>query len=336
MSNSDRYVPENAALREYALAWLRRLNAGEATASDIAELEKWRSTSPAHAREFTEAVLLWDVLAEAAKEAASQAVKKTEASYSNRDGTLAFPAGNRRLARRTFLAGGAALAASVAGGALVVRPPFDLWPSLSEITADYRTRPGERRRIEVAAHVSVEMNTRTSIDLQSDAQVTLLAGEVAVAKQGDPVRELVVLAGNGRAAAMAASFNMRKDGDVVTVTCTNGEVEVRCGEAVAAVRGGQQVAYDNLTLSEVTTIDPEVVTAWQRGLLIFRRRPLSQVIDEVNRYRSGRIILRNAELGQRQVVGNFRLDRIDDVIDFISKAMNLPIRSLPGGMVLVG
>jgi transmembrane sensor len=141
MSNSDRYVPENAALREHALAWLRRLNAGEATASDIAELEKWRSTSPAHAREFTEAVLLWDVLGEAAKEAASQAVKKTEASYSNRDGTLAFPAGNRRLARRTFLAGGAALAASVAGGALVVRPPFDLWPSLWRERQDTAARP---------------------------------------------------------------------------------------------------------------------------------------------------------------------------------------------------
>ncbi len=89
-------------------------------------------------------------------------------------------------------------------------------------------------------------------------------------------------------------------------------------------------------MGEIAVVDPEVITAWRRGLLIFRRVPLARLIDEVNRYRSGRIVLIDAQLGRRQVVANFRLDRIDEVVDFIAKAMNIPTRSLPGGIVLVG
>jgi transmembrane sensor len=299
--------------------------------SDIQELEKWRASSAAHAREFAEAALLWTVLGEAAR--------KAEDSRALRASATTRPLTNRHLGRRAFLAGGGAIAASLAG-ALVVRPPLELWPSFSELAADYRTRTGERQQIAVASHVSVEMNTRTSIDLRSGgdgaAQIELLAGEAAIAKRDDTLRELVVLAGNGRAGATKASFNIRKDGSSVSVTCLAGEVEVQCRAAVAAIREGQQISYDERGLGAIATIDPEVITAWQRGLLIFRRMPLAQVIDEVNRYRSGRIILLDAKLGQRQVVANFRLDRIDDVIAFMSKAMNVSTRSLPGGIVLVG
>lgn len=333
MNDSNRRNPENEALRVEALAWLRRLNSGEATARDLEELETWRAKSPAHAQEFAGAALLWTVLGEAAQKA------EADRSHSPRSTVDAFPAGTPRLARRAFLVGGSALAASAAG-ALVIRPPLDLWPSFSEFAADYRTRTGERQQIDVATHVSVEINTRTSIDLLATSggatQIELLAGEAAIAKRDDALRELVVVAGSGRAAATRASFNIRKDGSLVKVTSINGEVQVRCLNSTATIRDGQQIAYDERGLGEAAVIDPEAITAWQRGLLIFRRASLSNVIDEVNRYRSGRIVLLDAKLGQRQVVANFRLDRIDDVIDFMSKAMNIRTRSLPGGVVLVG
>jgi transmembrane sensor len=206
--------------------------------------------------------------------------------------------------------------------------------------ADYRTRTGERQQIEIANRVVVEMNTRTSIDLRPAAdgtsQIELLTGETAIAKRDDTSRELVIVAGGGHAATTRASFNIRKDSQLVSVTCIDGSVHVRCGAGETVVQNGQQVTYDDHGLGEVTAIDPEVITGWQRGLLIFRRVSLSHVIDEVNRYRAGSIVLLDAKLGRRQVVANFRLDRIDEVIDFISKAMDIRTRSLPGGIVLVG
>ena len=78
------------------------------------------------------------------------------------------------------------------------------------------------------------------------------------------------------------------------------------------------------------------MTAWQQGLLIFRDVPLARVIDEVNRYRPGRIIVVDPRLGRREVVADFRLDRLDAVVEFVAQVMKAPVRSLPGGIVLLG
>ncbi len=262
MNDSNSGSVENEALRIEALAWLRRLNSGEATKRDAEELETWRSKSPAHAREFAEATLLWSVLGEAAQKA------EVDRSRSPRTTVSAFSPKSPRLARRTFLIGGGALAASAAV-ALVARPPLNLWPSFSEFAADYRTQTGQRQQIDVAAQVSVEINTRTSIDLRSASggatRIELLAGEAAIAKRDDVSKELVVLAGSGQAAATKASFNIRKDGSSVSVTCINGEVQVQCLSRAATIRDGQQIKYNELGLGEATamrSVDHHGLAAW--------------------------------------------------------------------------
>ena len=37
------------------------------------------------------------------------------------------------------------------------------------------------------------------------------------------------------------------------------------------------------------------------------------------------------KLGQRRIVANFRLDRIEDVVDFVADVVQVPVRRLPGG-----
>ncbi|AUC95050.1 iron dicitrate transport regulator FecR [Bradyrhizobium sp. SK17] len=328
MSIPHRDSAGKAALRTEALDWLRRLNSGEATGADVQAFDRWRESSPAHAAEFAEATLFWNVLGDAARKA--EDARAAQAAVSQPQ---------RMLARRGFLIGGAALAASAAG-VVALRPPLELWPSIAELAADYRTSTGERRKIEIGNLAAVELNTRTSLDLRAPvdggAQIELIAGEAAVSSRGTVDRELVVIAGNGRVAAREASFNIRKDGASVSVSCSAGELVVNCQQRAVTIRNGQQIVYDAGGPHEISGIDPETVAAWQRGLLIFRRAPLTQVIDEVNRYRSGRVVLLDAALGRRLVVASFRLDRIEDAVDFMSKAMGIRIRSLPGGVVLVG
>lgn len=326
MSDKDRDIPENQAARDEARTWLRQLTSGTATQGDVAALERWRSEDPAHDRAFAEAALLWDLAGEAAKRVVGQYPELAQRRSS-------------RLARRAFIGGASALAASLLGLA-VVHPPFDLWPSLSELDADYRTRTGERRNIEIAGNVSVELNTRSSIDLRPGSDgvqaIELLDGEAMIAKQADPTRAFAVLAGDGRTTATRASFNIRKDGDKVCITCIQGDVSVQHRQGVAKLHAQQQVTYDSRGLSSIGGIDPNIVTAWQRGLLVFRDVPLARVIDEVNRYRPGRIIVVDPRLGRREVVADFRVDRLDAVVEFVAHVMKAPVRSLPGGIVLLG
>jgi transmembrane sensor len=312
-----------------AQAWVSRLTSGDATAADLAQFECWRATSPVHRQAFAQAKLLWNVMGPAAELSRTRSVAL---------GLVGDRSQSRRaIGRRVFLGG--AMAASVAGVAVMAaRPPLGLWPSLSEVMSDYRTAKGEIREINLA-DVSLKLNSQTSIALHPASADTdlieLISGETSVAAERNPTRYVSVIAGGGRATARNATFNVRHAGSSGCVSCKTGEVIVAHGGAEVRLRPQQQVSYDGQGLQAVVVTDLAVVTAWQRGMLVFRSDPLARVIEEVNRYRPGRIVVMNDELGRRQVVANFRIDRLEDVVPRLQAVFNIRVRSLPGGVVLL-
>lgn len=321
-----------------AYQWVARLSSGHVTVADAQALQRWRQTSPAHRRAYAEANLLWGHLGAAAAESRQQDGQTALASGDLRRATAPWPIG-----RRAFL-GGALAAGAAAASYAVVRPPFQLWPSLDEMSADYRTDVGQRREIALGTDVSVTLNTRTSLSLahvasatvSSEYRLALISGEVAIATTRSATEPVVVEAANGRAVATNARFNVRLDGSDACVTCTKGDVRVEHNGKELTVRAGEQVVYAPAKLGAVVGIDPEVVTAWEQGLLVFRNDPLSHVIAEINRYRPGKIILVNEELGRRPVLATFRTDRLDDVATRIASVFDARIRMLPGDIVLLG
>ena len=88
-------------------------------------------------------------------------------------------------------------------------------------------------------------------------------------------------------------------------------------------------------LGEIGATEASVIEAWQQGLLVFDNQPLSLVIPEINRYRRGRIVLMNEDIGRLPLDATFRLDRIDEVVPKIAHLFNLKITALPGGVVLL-
>jgi len=121
----------------------------------------------------------------------------------------------------------------------------------------------------------------------------------------------------------------------VCVTCVAGDVQVEHLGRTSTLRARQQVVYTADNLGSATAVDPDAVMAWERGLLVFRNDPLAHVIEEVNRYRQGRIILMNEELGRKPVLATFRIDRIDEVIPRLRTVFGVQVRTLPGGIALV-
>ena len=245
------------------------------------------------------------------------------------------------LDRRALLGGGLA-ATAAAGGYLLVHPPLGLWPSFAELTADYRTGTGQQRRIAFEGSVSVQMNTQTTIAMlpaPSGASVVerieLISGEAAITTGPQGVRPFVVMAARGQTTATSARFNVRNDDATVCVTCLEGDVDVEHQGRIAKVGAKQQVTYTAEGLTSTTAADPDAVMAWQRGLLVFRNDPLARVIDELNRYRPGKIILMNAESGRQSVLATFRIDRIDEFVSRLQTVFGLKARGFPGGIVLL-
>jgi len=312
-----------------ARRWVVRLHSGEPMGTDERhELGNWQRRSSEHRLALVQAQQRWNVMRAAVK----------RGSFASARPPRAHAAGG--FSRRAYMGG--ALAAGIGGAAyLIARPPLDLWPSLAELGADYRTDVGERRQIVVLDGAAIEMNTRTSLTVpQGDAglsHIELIAGEIAITMNTRKVdAPLVVFAGNGKISAGRANFDIRRDGDGATVTCLEGAVKVECGSGAVQLGPRQRVGYGTRGLGTVTDTDARVIAAWRNGLLVFENQPLSAVIPEINRYRRGRIVLMSDAVGRLPIDATFRIDRIDDIVPKIAHIFDLKVRSLPGGIVLLG
>ncbi len=316
----EKDLRELTPLEREAHGWVRRLTSGEATGADADALREWCGRSPAHAQAFASASRLW------------RAVEPAIRILDETPHDLAARRRSRMMARRAFIGG--AIAAS-AGAVLLTKPPLDLWPSFSELQADFRTGVGEQRAISVADGVAVEMNARTSLSIAADV-VELIAGEASFAPPQDRGRDLYVVAGSGRTSTMNARFDIRRNGADVRVTCFANEVRIAHPERTITLGPRQQVSYRPEAIEKAVSIDPAIASAWQRGLMIFDMTPLGDVIDELNRYRPGHIMLVNRSLASSPVNGRFKIDRPDDALAQIELAFGIRRRTLPGGLVLLG
>jgi transmembrane sensor len=63
--------------------------------------------------------------------------------------------------------------------------------------------------------------------------------------------------------------------------------------------------------------------------------PLVDVIEEVNRYRPGRIVVTNSELGRRVVNGTFRRDQLETFIAQVQRLFGAKVTTLPAGLLLL-
>jgi len=315
-------------LRREAVGWVHRLDSGRVTFADAEAFERWHAESPAHKSAFADASRLWNEFGPAARNLRARG----EISQG-----LA-PRYRQALNRRAVLGGGLAVTAA-AGAYAVVHPPLGLWPSLAELRADYRTATGEQRRFAVGDDVSVHMNTQTSLVLSASdtdsERLELVAGEASFVSAAQLPKPLVVVAASGSITMSRASFDVRRMGPEVCVTCIDGKVSVKEGTGSASIGAGQQIRYDRNGLDSVVPVDVEIVTAWRQGVLIFRLTPLSEVVEEINRYRRGRVILLDAELARTAVSGRFRTDHMDEILVRLDQAFGIKSRALPGGVVLL-
>ncbi|CAB3960109.1 hypothetical protein LMG7053_06159 [Achromobacter ruhlandii] len=221
------------------------------------------------------------------------------------------------------------------GAWLAFKPPLGLWPAVDELTADVRSGTGEQRRVALAGDASVQLNTQTRINLSrsgSAQQIDLLAGEVELLTAGQPVS---LTAGAGRVSTASGCVNVRYTDGQVRVTCLEGSARVSLRQDAMELTAAQQVVLGAGGASGPRRVDPEQVTAWRRGVLQFNNVPLAQVVDEINRYRPGRIVLVSDRLAGSLVQARFSLDQLADAALLIRDAYGAQVTSLPGGIVLL-
>jgi transmembrane sensor len=328
--SGDTDVPE-----AQVTAWMVRLRSGKATAADIEAFRRWRAEHPERTDLVDGLSDVWGTMGDAMREIAAEEPETADFwQRGTSHGRMSV-----RVGRRAFV--GFAVAAGASW--LALRPPLGMWPSLADLGADYRTHTGEQRRVSLSDQVVVEMNTQTRIDILRAQNlprgIKVLAGEAEIITTPQPVAAMdtvfTVVAGRGKMQAQRARFDVRREANEVCVTCVSGAVSLDHPARRLTLTAGQQLIYDDQRVRPISTVDPSVVTAWRRGLLVFNGVPLAQVVDEINRYRPGKLILSNAGLGQKMVDAELPLAQLDDAIDLLGKLYGARVMHLPDNIALL-
>ena len=299
----------DSGLGDEAIERLVHLRSGRATEADRAAFAAWRRRSPAHDAAAREAESLWHDLAETPTAAAHSEARAREETGGSPDRSSCGPTERyrARLARRAVLTGGlAASAAAIVVGSGAIGP-------VSGVFADYATRVGARREVALPDGSTAVLNSATALSLAyspGERRLVLHAGEALFDVAADAARPFVVAAASGEIRALGTVFSVRHESDTIRVMVSEGTVEVRSEGGRGdpkQVAARQQTTFDTQGIAAPTSLDVAAATAWVRGKLIFNKRPLAEVVAELERYQAGRIVILDKKLESLEVSGVFDL-----------------------------
>uniref|UniRef100_B0SWZ5 Anti-FecI sigma factor, FecR n=1 Tax=Caulobacter sp. (strain K31) TaxID=366602 RepID=B0SWZ5_CAUSK len=293
------------ALIAEASLWLARLDAGRASEQD---LDAWRDADPRRAAAFAEVASAWTRL-DALREAEDRPLPKPS--------------------RRAWLAGGgAALAASVVGGA---------WLGRDILLRDrVVTGVGERRTLALPDGSSVELNTDTEVFWRFDRtrrRLWLSRGEAALMIVHDRLRPFELFTSQGLARLAAGQFNarLRPAGLDLIVLAGEAVVETATGAAQAQVsrpadaRQALEVTAQRIAVVATPEAEVQSVQAWRRGEIVFEGQALSAAVEEYNRYLTRKLVIGDDKAGRLRLGGRFLTGDPDSFLDALRTTFGLRI-----------
>lgn len=217
---------------------------------------------------------------------------------------LGFRAAPVRTSRRGLLAwGGAAAAASVAGGGVLVSM------TAGEAQA---TAIGEVRLVPLSDGSSVTLNTDSRAVIRIDRgrrEIELTRGEAFLAVARDTERPFFVKIGDRSLRSEGGAFSVRR------MDSGQSEIVVQSGGLILDRKGSNQpisanvrVRLDRGGVTSVATLagrDIDRALAWREGKLAFEGESLAEAAALFARYGGPRIIIADADLAREPITGLF-------------------------------
>lgn len=321
---------DGQAAKEAAVEWFVRLRDESVSQADAEAFRDWLAADPAHAAAYRDLDRLWDDLDDVApcpqQPPASQADLRPGKDRSSRDlegvSARSRRRGRERGQRTAFRP--LALVASFASVVAVGLYTFHF----SAPPADYDTKTGEQRSVELLDGSRLYLNTASAASIEfTEARRTVLlhAGEIYVEVAYDADRPFVVDAGTGTATALGTSFSVKRRHEAFDVLVASNRVGVAGSDAGSTVvEAGQGVRVTATGIQPVEPQSVQMALSWRSGRLVFDGLPLSEVFAELDRYLPGRVVIADSAVKTIPVTATFSIARIDTALETIEQT--LPVR----------
>jgi transmembrane sensor len=301
-----------SGIDEVAARWAVRLTAAPLNAEEQGELDLWLAADARHRGALLRARAAWLDL-------------DRLSALRGRGASVTFdqpPIAVQTASRRWFVA--ASLATLGLAG-------LGSWWIRRRDSEEYVSEIGEVRRVTLSDGSTMLLNTASHVivTFEKTREVHLISGEGLFEVAKDPARPFIVHTGTVSVRAVGTMFGVRAGDQHVDVTVTEGVVEVTAApdertNSVRRVTANERAIVNAAQEVEVQTIrsdQAERQFAWRDGMVNFDGEPLADAIDEINRHNRRRIVIDDAALGSRPVVGVFRASDADGFAATVAAAL---------------
>lgn len=317
---------QQPSITETAADWAVRLHAGGLDVQEHAELQRWIDSDSRHAAELAFAQQTWAALGD---------LQLDTPVHRQRPPSVGVPSRRAQRRRPWRVAASVALLLVVAGVGWLQGPQ-----ALLQMQADYLTAKGEVRMVRLVDGSTVELDSSSAIRLDFDGEqrrISLLAGSAifdVAPMAGQETRPFVVQSAGGQTRALGTRFVVGREADDqawVGVLQHSVAVTQQDKPQTTVLQEGQAARYSMQNgVVDLPNLDLARATSWRRGVLVFDRQPLAKVVEELNRYRPGRVVLTDAELGKREVSAVVRLDMLDKALGTLTEELQVRRFDLAG------
>nr|BFD43277.1 pyoverdine signaling pathway anti-sigma factor FpvR [Pseudomonas sp. FFPRI_1] len=319
MMDSRDCASAQARIRDEAAAWFTRLQEPELSSEQQLQFQQWLAEDPQHRHEFQLLEALWaatDLVPRARLQALCDAPAKAR---------------RRPLLRVALAAGVAALAVGLG-----------LFSGLNQpvsYSAEFVTALGERRHVALPDGSQIDLNSRSHLQVRyarNQRLIELVEGEALFSVEHDTDRPFVVAAGVGKVTVTGTRFDVRRDAQQTRVAVEQGRVKVQGRDAAAddfiTLTPGQGTHVDEHgKVAAAYAVDPEALTAWRSGKLVFNDARLADVVAEVSRYREQPLRVASAAVGELRLTSVFKSDDTQALLKALPSILPVEVRTHADG-----
>ncbi|MGZ0705608.1 FecR domain-containing protein [Pseudomonas sp. L5B5] len=198
---------------------------------------------------------------------------------------------------------------------------------LPPLLADYSSALGQRRKLQLSDGSLLQLNTSSAVDVRFDSQqrlIRLLEGEIMLSAGKDP-RPLLVHSAQGQVRTASGHLNLRQFKGHSQLAVYSGSASVESATHTVApprVEAGQQLDFRSNGWDAPRPLDAGS-GAWSEGMLVVAHMRLADFLDELGRYRRGRLNC-DTQVADLLISGSYPLDDSERILDLLQ--VSLPVR----------
>ncbi len=210
---------------------------------------------------------------------------------------------------------------------------------LQQLAADNFTQRGQQKTITFPDGSTALLDADSALTLAFDAQqrhIRLLRG-AAFFTVKQATLPFTVSAANGLVSVTGTRFIVRRLNQATQVTVEHGHVNVSVNNNAQSIplSVGQQVTFNDHGLQPTEDVDPEQMLAWRKGRFVFYQQRLDDVVSEIERYHSGRILIVNNTLAGKKISGSLDLADPDNALHSLQGSLGFQLTHIATPLTII-